>query len=676
MSNEEILNTNILLARITELEYGKSEKISEEEIRRIYIEETGKDLPVEITVYHSDDIKELKEQKDAGKDSGFDGTIIHFYNPIEGINQSYTITRGSEHSEDSGEGEPLDWYYNGFGIFTGKVKNQFENAETFDDLITKKINFKVTEDLKRGQKSGEHLESIELNKVGIGHSLGGNLIQTLQIMNDSFSSVYAINDAPPSVYQLAMIDTKFQFSLGIKFNIDPNINEQLYSIPPAELKAFAENYYKERGQNIHHITAEEDMLYGASDIRGFLDLGTREIIDTDLDFEGLRKTLGNISDGDLRKLQMFLAEIAPYYNQNGVQGVYRGLTGIDAELFTLIDTIGEEWNKLIDGPDWKFVGVDMHFSMFPLGFGAITVPFPVPEVPTKLLAAIGLLQLRQVEIMARLERLRTQIPSLIKILGATMIVMIEDVLNHLKDILGSVKNMISSLGDLGKVVIKDILKPGSPNISEYLVGVIDIAATVKVEAGNIKSKFTDIFNVPFDWFRGFTKAVEAHGLTHVATALADGNRRYEGNDMILSKGSHLQKVEVNLSSAVRVYQLGMDKYQDKKEVISRLKSLYTQEFIDDFQHRKGRLVSAINQMETNPRSYQYLLPGGNVEMKGITVHEHIRPLDSLFADTFEEIFQYLDREVDSGIKLIKKIRDSIEQLFQEDQKISAIFDLR
>ena len=56
MSNEEILNTDIIRARIADKEYGK---ISAEEIIRIYIEETGHEPPGEITIYHSDEIKNL-----------------------------------------------------------------------------------------------------------------------------------------------------------------------------------------------------------------------------------------------------------------------------------------------------------------------------------------------------------------------------------------------------------------------------------------------------------------------------------------------------------------------------------------------------------------------------------------------------------------------------------------
>ena len=107
------------------MEYGE---ISAEQIRRIYMEEIGKEIPGIITVYHCDDLKELILKKRRKRFRCFDGTVIHFYDPHQGINQSYTITRGSELSEDAGKGAPLDWVYNALGIFTGRVQNQYRDA--------------------------------------------------------------------------------------------------------------------------------------------------------------------------------------------------------------------------------------------------------------------------------------------------------------------------------------------------------------------------------------------------------------------------------------------------------------------------------------------------------------------------------------------------------------------
>ncbi|MED4905420.1 DUF6792 domain-containing protein [Parageobacillus thermoglucosidasius] len=259
MSNEEVLNTDILRARIMNVEY-QNLTISEikREIRRIYIEETGKEPPANITIYRSDDFKNLNDI-----DSGFDGTVIHFYDEEKGINQSYTITRGSEAPEKD-TWKPLDWTYNVFGIFVGQNRSQYDAALRFNQIVTQKINEKI----------GRSDNKIKLKKIGLGHSLGGNLNETIQLTEKRYEKVYVINDAPPSFYQLATIDEYFWGQLVKKFNLNFDHYEEIYSIPPSKLKSFAEEYYKKQidERSIYHLTAEEDLLYAVSGVRGFAEL--------------------------------------------------------------------------------------------------------------------------------------------------------------------------------------------------------------------------------------------------------------------------------------------------------------------------------------------------------------------------------------------------------------------
>ncbi|SDZ64255.1 hypothetical protein SAMN05421736_12422 [Evansella caseinilytica] len=83
MANEEVLNSDLLRARMMELEYGE---VTIEEVKRIYIEETGKAPPGNITIYRSDDFKE--ELRKGDHYSGFDGTVIHFYDEQQGRAQN------------------------------------------------------------------------------------------------------------------------------------------------------------------------------------------------------------------------------------------------------------------------------------------------------------------------------------------------------------------------------------------------------------------------------------------------------------------------------------------------------------------------------------------------------------------------------------------------------------
>ena len=172
-------------------------------------------------------------------------------------------------------------------------------------------------------------------------------------------------------------------SLSRKFNINPDNNTELYTIPPDQLKAFAEKYYKDRGKDIHHLTAEEDMLYGSFSVGGFLDLGDRKVINTNDDFDGISKLVENLSDKDVQKIQAFFAKLAPYYEEGGMEGflngLMKGLTGVDKEFINLLFTVQREW---WEGPDWTTKTVDMYMPVTGFPYQepvAVEVPIPVPE---------------------------------------------------------------------------------------------------------------------------------------------------------------------------------------------------------------------------------------------------------------------------------------------------------
>ncbi|WP_216775889.1 DUF6792 domain-containing protein [Metabacillus halosaccharovorans] len=84
-------------------------------------------------IYRSDDV--LKDHRKKNIDSGFDGTIIHFQSEEQNINQSITITRGSELGEKD-TWKPIDWTYNLMGILVGGTDNQFQDAKRFNDEVS------------------------------------------------------------------------------------------------------------------------------------------------------------------------------------------------------------------------------------------------------------------------------------------------------------------------------------------------------------------------------------------------------------------------------------------------------------------------------------------------------------------------------------------------------------
>jgi len=77
MENQEVLLDERLRTRVIHAEYGG---LTEEKIRAIYIEETGKEPPVTIEVYNSEDYISSQDSY------GFNGTIIHFLDEQKRIN--------------------------------------------------------------------------------------------------------------------------------------------------------------------------------------------------------------------------------------------------------------------------------------------------------------------------------------------------------------------------------------------------------------------------------------------------------------------------------------------------------------------------------------------------------------------------------------------------------------
>ncbi|WP_060665980.1 DUF6792 domain-containing protein [Bacillus sp. CHD6a] len=676
--NKEILS-EILKARVAEIEYRG---ITIEDIRRIYIEETGEEPPAEITLYHAKDYAQINNQVD----SGFDGTVIHFLNIETGINQSFTIIRGSEKRENYGEpaeGPPHDWFYNMFGIFGGNIQSQYNHAEAFDKKVTEEINEMVEKEMNTLRNEGKPVAEVNLVKQGIGHSLGGNLIQTLQIIEQPFEGVFVINDAPPSVYQLAYIDRNFRQAIRIK--LGATTMNDIYKMNPRKLTEFGEKYYKERGKTIHHLTVQEDILYSLLSLRGFMDLGTRRVLDTYHYTDGIARYMNKISDQHLHNIQQFVAKHAPAYEKAGVDGLNRSMFGFDQEFFTLISNMKQDWKKIFEPPKWKRGAVPMTIGV--IGFGSFTVdmPFayPVKEFPSDFFSRQQEFVSRALEIRAKLQDLTEVLPSLLALVGEISEDLLKLIKVHVEEMSGSIERMIEAIGgaalDIGKNLVKGSF---TNNLSQHenILTLIELSETIKLESGNIQNSYQAIINDTNDFVGEFGDAAHAHGMEHVVNSLNQvKGRRYEGSDLIRYKNAtDGRTIEVNLSSAVRIYQLGLDKCMEKEEALSAWRRLYYTEYVDDLEFRKQRVMNSIHQMEANPRNYSHLLPVSNIDVKvtKINVHDFLRPLDPMFQDSFEGMYHYLREEIEKNKAMISRVRKSIEELFEKDQSISKLFELR
>ncbi|PAD40978.1 hypothetical protein CHH54_19660, partial [Bacillus sp. 7520-S] len=218
MANDELLIKDEVWLRITQLEYkmkqGMSKEAFEKEVRRIYIEEMGEELPADMKVYSSNESGDLE--------SDYDGTAIYFENEEKSINQLYVISQGSN--------DPGDWLYNAIGLFQGKDASQAIDTDTFVDEAKKALNV--------GDK--------EVLTVGLGHSLANNNNLTAQVLNESFDKVYGVNGAQINVYQLYTADDYFRQIVNQNFNLPRTDKNAIYTLPPHELEQFAVEYIEEK----------------------------------------------------------------------------------------------------------------------------------------------------------------------------------------------------------------------------------------------------------------------------------------------------------------------------------------------------------------------------------------------------------------------------------------------
>ena len=598
MEVKEVVNTNTIRTRIAGIEYNI---LTPESIKAIYYEEMGKELTVnEISIYHSQDY-----EKELGLDkTGFDATIIHLFDEKEGINEFIFVPRGSE-MRGGDNPRPLDWLDNLMSIFVGHGDGQYNDAKRFVDKILRKI------------EQNPKYKDVPLTKIAYGHSKAGNISQVLQIYQDEdekFDKVYVFNDAPPTVYQLAYIDKKFYYRLAKEFNLKRD--RDIYNINSEDLVNFAKEYYKEEAVNIHHIVAEEDLLYNLSlGIRGFVHFGEYTIIDTNSEFDGISNFFANIPDDVLAEIQQFLYEFGPVYNEEGFDGFIRELLGVDPEFVA----------NLLDYKNLSFF------------------------------EKVALIK----QLVDNLPRLLEHLQWLLEKMGPILDFMAEqgyDIREDIRGIVGAIKRIVMD------------------KIQQYTI--ISFGKTprpVEDELEIINQHFDNIKQILDD----FAKGVEGHSLQSLINAFEGPQKRYDSNgNLVFTVSSGGKTIHVNSTVLLQIYYKGLEVCDFKEKILNDLKTAYYEEYIDDYEARKRKLIAKIEDMEANYKAYEseldvrrgYSIRGVKVtyELTGIRVDEDIPQLHSNFKEIFDNLFETYEFWIQDQLQLLNRIKKGIDAIFEAD----------
>ena len=226
----------LLLAKLTWYEYyikgNKKQSTAEYKIKRIIKEVTGEEI-TEFVIYNSG-LSTPKLSK-----NGFQATAIY----IPKYKELLVIFRGSE-KEDL-----TDWFYNYTGIVSGENTSQIDSALSFMKYLKRKIpDYDIC------------------YKVAAGHSLGGHLATTVQLLKTPFQRVYTYNTALPQLNQIRKYDKKFNKKLEEYF-----LEKDLENTN--KLQGFTENYYIKHSHHIYNYVRKNDFVQSMNMTVGTFSVG-------------------------------------------------------------------------------------------------------------------------------------------------------------------------------------------------------------------------------------------------------------------------------------------------------------------------------------------------------------------------------------------------------------------
>ncbi|AJO59855.1 hypothetical protein P4V37_15615 [Bacillus subtilis] len=634
MENKNIFENENVKLRLIDLEYDYKEKFAsnieseikraktdfEVEVRRIYKEETHRDLPKNLEIYTSNELIKKNSKIDTSiRESGYDGTAIYIKDDKQHVNQLHIISEGSADNED--------WSYNFFGLFLGIDDSQYQATKEF---------------VRNAKRETEN--SNDLKTFAMGHSLANNNQVMVQLIDGEFDEVYGVNGAQISVDHLLATDLNLRDRLMHKFHIRrlKDIND----IPPEKLKKEIQKYYEDKGvtANITQRISKDDPLYGVSGKADFITFGDVKMADTNTSVKGIRNIMDGVPDEDVRSIQKFLQKYKDDYEKDGLNGFIKAASGIDIDLIEKV--------KNTDGALKKVSVLYEHFDDVKQMYGRIKEELPSflgflhtllrnsgPVVDQ--LAENGYIDETQKKVI---KKELTNINASMRGIESRY----EHFIDHLKH-----GQFMQALKDVGEIV-------------DYVKSILSSLKTLDTETKD-----------------ALKLIVDGHSIVQMLNALSkEKGFSYKGSDIYFTgKSGSGETIQVNLSSAVRIYQNGMKIVEDMEDAISKYQKVYSQEIDEDFIDKKQAITTAIHHMEENPSHYafdlQFRLAAGFShtfdKLEKISVHESFHT-GALPAN--DGIVAELKKQTTEKRDFIKNIRESIEKLFEKEEMISQLFDFQ
>lgn len=546
--------------------------------------------------------------------SNYDGTALSISSG--GEQNLYVISQGTQGMED--------WLYNIKGPFAGIAVDQVEAAKGFtDDAIT-------------------HF-NIDTNKsdvISFNHSLGLHNSGMTALTDGTFDEVYGVNGLMLSPYELAQYDVEFAKLVQDEFNLR-RITE-IQDVPLEDIKKFALDYYGERDVKIHNTVSEDDPLYSISEKFGFItEFSETKIIDTNPNVSGLKEMIDKIPAPVIESLRVLATDYAEGDEKGGFNQSMNQLLGANIESLDEYSISGAiKWYR--EHPEEVDQTISGLNDNLPRVLENIRLMEENSEVIFDELYKGGYITADQKKVMIKeLGNLEKELTNLQEAIQYNVDMHDDD---------GWFDKIRRGLGDAGLAAVAAILYFKIPNILDRIK-----------ESGTLES---------------LEGIVDSHSIPEMLNALAEGNRSYVGKDLVFtSDAGGGDPIKVNMSAAMRLYTQGVTSLEDKQTLITELETLVRDEIEFAYKDEKWKVMREIYNVESSPSSYahelgQYRFP--SYKISSVNVLHEIYPLEQ--ADLDEEIAE-MKYSVDTGFSYIENYRKAIEELFKEDEEVSALFDL-
>ncbi|KGX89852.1 hypothetical protein N781_09035 [Pontibacillus halophilus JSM 076056 = DSM 19796] len=519
-----------------------------------------------------------------------------------------------------GTQDQVDWKYNIKSMLAGISYSQSTSTLQFVKEVKQNMNLPS-----------------DVSVIGLSHSLAHNNNVAAHLRGDVFDAIYSINGAQINYYQMFHADEKFSEEVINHFGVKNE--EEIYEVEPEKLKRFAEQHYEDKSDHIHQLISTDDPLYGVSGVRGFFNLGETHFVDTNSEVNGLRSIMDGVPDEVVKDLQSLAIQYTEASERGGQDAVLKEILGVDMSVLVQKDV-------------WGYGNAYISGELEPAIREANEKIGPLLEQVKNVTSNSDIITTRLVEAGYITEEEK-------KIIVEEMGVIEESLVESKKRL-----DLYSSMSEQTTPVLGD---------GAWL---LDTKGRIEKELEKIEEsghKLDPILSKLGE------EIVSSHGIPEMLKALSSGDTTYEGTDMVMSTIVGGKSIQINLTAAMRMYEDGRNKLQEKSELINRLELSAQRLVHDDYHNEKLRVLREIADLEQNPSYHAYLLGrhasgyyGGNKRLQSIEVHEDLPRLHQI---DLSDAFLKLHKSVQEGYDALEKYRKSVEQLFSEEEKVSKLFDL-